>query len=268
MASGFAVYWDLIKMQYLAQLEYRGVVNFQFVAKIFSFGSAYAVIYLMFHSFRNINGWTVYEIIFLQALFNIVYSLSSCLFHNAVNQLPQKIASGEFDAILTRPVNSLFYYMFRVFSTGYIGNLLVAGSMLVFAWVKLGIAVSVAKIGFLLLFIFGGVLIQSAIYIIAATPNFWFIKGDAFTSLVLFGSGSFVDYPLSIYKLPVQIALSFIIPYGFVNFFPAQYFLTKNDFLFFPPAVQYLTPVVGIVFFLIAYKLWHIGIDHYQSTGS
>ena len=268
MAGKLSVYWNLVKMQYLTQLEYRGVVNILFVAKLFNFGSQYVVIYLMFHSFQNINGWTVYEVIFLQALFGIVYALSSCLFHNSVNQLPQKIASGEFDAILTRPVNSLFYYMFRVFSTGYIGNVLVALSMLIFAWAKLGISVSAAKIGLLFLFIIGGVLIQSAIYIMAAVPNFWFIKGDAFTSLVLFGSGSFADYPLSIYKLPVQIALSFIIPYGFVNFFPAQYFLGKNDFLFFPPGVQFFTPIVGIVFFLGACKLWRIGIDHYQSTGS
>jgi len=249
-------------------MEYRGVVNFLFVAKIFGMGSGYIIIYLMFHSFKDINGWNVYEIIFLQAIFNIVYSLSSCLFFNSVEQFPQKIASGEFDAILTKPVNSLFYFMFRIFSTGYISNFLIAVSMLIFAWVNIGIILSISKIGLLILFIFGGVLIQSAIYIIAAVPNFWFIKGDAFTGLVLFGSANFVNYPLSIYKLPVQIVLSLIIPYGFVNFYPSQYFLAKNDYLFFPPVVQFLSPVIGIIFFLGAWKLWDFAVDHYQSTGS
>jgi ABC-2 type transport system permease protein len=254
-------------MQYLTQLEYRGVLNFQFAAKIFGFGSGYVVIALMFYSFQNINGWSVYEVIFLRALFDVVYSLSSCLFHNAVEQMPQKIASGEFDAILTRPVNSLFYYMFRVFSTGYISNFLIGVSMLVFAWVNIGIGLDPVKIGFLLLVIFGGVLIQSSMYIAATVPNFWFIKGDAISSLVLYGASSFIEYPLSIFKLPVQIALTFILPYAFINFYPAQYFLSKNDFLFFP-AIQFLTPLVGLVFFFGAYKLWIIGTNHYQSTGS
>ena len=134
-ASGFSlsVYWTLIKMQFLSELEYRGVFNFMLLAKILNFGSQYVVIWLMFHSFQDINGWTFYEVIFLRALFGIVYSLSSCLFHNAVVKMPEKIASGEFDAFLTRPVNSLLYYNFRVFSAGYIGNLLVGISMLVFA---------------------------------------------------------------------------------------------------------------------------------------
>ena len=266
--SSWLVYWTLVKMQFLSSLEYRGVVNTMFFAKLINFGSDYVVIWLMFHSFREINGWNFYEVFFLRALFGIVYSLSSCLFHNAVSLMPQKIAEGEFDAFLTRPVNSLFYYNFRVFSAGYVGNLLVGVSMLVFAWINIGIGVNAVKIIFLLLAIFGGVLIQSAIYIIASVPNIWMIKGDAFTNLILFATSGFAEYPISIFKLPVQIILSFFIPYAFVNFFPAQYFLSKNDFMFFPPVVQFLTPVVGIVFFLLAGRFWKTAINHYQSTGN
>lgn len=268
MASRFSVYFYLIKMQYLSQLEYRGVMNFQFMAKIFGFGSTYVITWLMFHSFKSINGWTLYEVFFLQSLLGVVYPLSSCLFKNSVDFLPQKIATGEFDAVLTKPVNSLLYYMFRVFSTGYISNILIGVSMLVFAWIKLGLGFGFAKIGFLLLVISGGVLIQSAIYIIAAVPNFWIIKGEALTDLVIYSSAEFCDYPLSIFKRPIQILVTFLVPYAFISFYPAQYFLAKNDFLFFSPVVQYLTPLVGIVLFLGAYGLWQAGINHYESSGS
>ncbi|MBF0292488.1 MAG: ABC transporter permease, partial [Nitrospinae bacterium] len=34
------------------------------------------------------------------------------------------------------------------------------------------------------------------------------------------------------------------------------------------PALQYLTPLVGAVTFGLAYALWVVGINRYQSAGS
>jgi ABC-2 type transport system permease protein len=268
MRSRIAIYWNLVTLQAKGQLEYRGAVNILFFAKVISFGTGYVVVWLMLHKFNMIKGWSLYEMFFLQSIYMVAYSLSSALFNNPSFHLSAQVASGEFDAILIRPVNHLFYYMFREFSTGYIGNIVTSTAMLVFSWVKLGLGASPVKILFMISVIAGATLIQSSLFIVSAVPSFWFIKGGALNDLILFDSASFIRYPMSAYNRAVQIVITFVIPYAFVNFYPAQYFLGKHDFLCFHPVLQFLTPVVGVIFFAGAYRFWKFGLNHYQSSGS
>ena len=72
----------------------------------------------------------------------------------------------------------------------------------------------------------------------------------------------------------IQILLTFIVPYGFVTFYPAEYFLNKSGsplfygVTLFDPLFQFGTPIVGVVAFLFSYTLWNLGVNRYQSTGS
>jgi ABC-2 type transport system permease protein len=65
----------------------------------------------------------------------------------------------------------------------------------------------------------------------------------------------------------VQVILTFILPYGFINFYPAQLFLGKDDYLF-HPSLPYATLPVGLGLFSLAYRFWRYGINRYQGTGS
>ena len=115
--------------------------------------------------------------------------------------------------------------------------------------------------------ILGAALIQAAILVVVGTMSFWLVKNTATYSL-LNCFNNFLDYPITIYSKSIQAFLTFVIPVAFVNYYPAHYFLDKTgDNLFFP-ALQYGTPVVGIVLFLLAYQFWKIGVNKYESTGS
>lgn len=86
---------------------------------------------------------------------------------------------------------------------------------------------------------------------------------------LLFGSMSnFINYPITIFNKAIQVVLTLILPYAFINFFPAQFLLGKNDFSIFSPIFQFLSPVVAAVLFFLAYKFWNFSINHYESTGS
>lgn len=268
MSKDLSIYWDLIKLQIKAQFQYRGALNLLFFAKLIGFGFGYVVIYILLSKFKTIAGWSLYEILFLQSLSATAYAISSAFFHNPGSQLSRQVQTGEFDAILIRPTNNLFYYMFRVFSTGYLGNITLSLSVLIFSIYKLQITFNIIKFLFLIVVILGASLIQGAFYIIAAVPSFWIIKGNALTLFMLYDSASFIRYPISAYNKAIQIFITFIVPYAFINFYPAQFFLNKNDSLMFHPCFQFCTPLVGILLFFLAYRFWKIGINHYQSSGS
>jgi ABC-2 type transport system permease protein len=80
---------------------------------------------------------------------------------------------------------------------------------------------------------------------------------------MVFTMNEFAKYPLSIYHSSIRILLTWIIPYGFVSFYPASYLLGRDV----GPLV-WLSPFVALVFIFIAYRVWLFGLRHYSSTGS
>jgi ABC-2 type transport system permease protein len=79
----------------------------------------------------------------------------------------------------------------------------------------------------------------------------------------------FTRYPISIYTRGVRIVLAFVLPFAFMNYFPATYFLAKSETgLHLNPAVGLLTPAIGLAWFGVSYLFWKAGLQHYQGTGS
>ncbi len=64
--------------------------------------------------------------------------------------------------------------------------------------------------------------------------------------------------------------LAFILPFAFMNYFPATILLHKTAEAGYTinPLLGWMTPVVGIVWFAGAYLFWRLGLNHYKGTGS
>jgi ABC-2 type transport system permease protein len=79
----------------------------------------------------------------------------------------------------------------------------------------------------------------------------------------------FTRYPISIYSRGVRIVLTFVLPFAFMNYFPAAYFLQKADAgMYLNPAIGLLTPAIGLAWVAASYAFWKTGLSHYQGTGS
>ncbi len=263
-----SIYFTLIKLQFKTQTEYRGAFFVLFFAKIIGWGTGFLMIGIMLYKFKTIAGWNTYEVLFLYGLDVLSYSLIAQFLWRPCNWLTKYIRSGEFDVVLTKPMNPFFYYIFREFSTGYISNFIFCTGVIIFALYKLKIPFSAANISFLTMTLIGGALIQGAGFLFAAVPSFWMVKNNAVKGLLQGDLKSFIRYPVSIYNQPIQILLTFIVPYAFINFYPAQYLLGKSDGLLFAAWYPFLTPLVGALLFAGAYGFWRIGINRYESTGS
>jgi ABC-2 type transport system permease protein len=64
------------------------------------------------------------------------------------------------------------------------------------------------------------------------------------------------------------VAITFLVPFAFIKYYPVYYFLDKTGDTLFFPILQYGTPVVGLVLFFLAYQFWRVGVNKYESTGS
>ena len=267
MGGLIGLYLSFAKVNFLTQMEYRGQYAMRMISKIIGWSTGFISIVILLNKFGTIGSWTTYEVLFLYAMDVLSYSLAATFFMGPFGKLPRLIRSGEFDGVLTKPVNPFFYIVCTRVSAGYTSNYVIAIVILCICFARLGIVVTPGRLCWLVIVILGASLIQSAGFILTAVPAFWILKSDGLQSMFYTNLTDFLRYPLTIYGRGIQVLLTFVLPYAFINFYPCQYFLGRDENLFFA-WFQYLTPAVGIVLFAISYLAWKKGLDAYQSTGS
>lgn len=264
----FSVYIRFIKISILSVSHYRSSFILGIISQIISFFSEFFLLWLLLNNFKAIGNWATYEVMFLFAINLASYAIGSFFLNSPSTRLSTMIKDGTFDEVLTKPLNSFIYLVCREFNNGYITHLVVSLVVMVICINQLNIELTFTNICMLILMLLGGALIQGSTLLIISIPSFWFIENTGLREVLFFNMRRFISYPITIYDKFIQILLTYILPYAFINFFPAQYFLQKNDFSIFSPFLQYATPIIGLVLFIIAYSFWKIGINHYQSTGS
>ncbi len=263
MLEVYRQYW---RINLLTTLEYRTNFLLWFGFTFVYHGTAIAAIWVMLQNFPSMNGWDFRDMAFLYALWMVGHALNATFF-STVDEIPEWIRDGEFDRLLVRPLDALF----QVIATPgqvFPDELLLAAGFLVVATIAAHLAVTPLFVVLVLLVVTGGALIDLGIGLLISTAAFWFIQVDALRWIVLQLEQEFTRYPLTIYSRGVRLLLAIVVPFGFMNYFPAAFFLHKTaNGLGLPTAVGLLTPLVGMAFVLVAYACWRAGLGRYQGVG-
>ena len=267
MADAIKLFFAFARVSMLTQMEYRLGYVVRMAGKVIDFGGSFAILAIMLFRFQSIGTWSAHEVLFLYSLNILTYSVAAT-FTMPICNIGASIRSGTMDAALTRPVNPLYLIICQNASAGYITNYLLGLGVMVFALVNLQIEITFASVALLVLSIMGGILIHAAALIACGVPSFWTVKNNALPRIFYWEFNRFVDYPINIYSGFIQGILTFVLPYAFISFYPAGLFLGRTDDTIFHPVIFYLSPLVGIVCFALAYRFWKFGLDAYQSTGS
>ena len=226
------------------------------------------VVYFTLLKFDTLNGWNVYEMLFLFSLLFVTYGIL-ILFFTGLRDFGHTVRNGGFDRFILRPRGLLFQIIFvnadwfAAIGHGGLGIVLFLISAS-----KVGIVWSFGKAVYYLLAIFGGVLIQGAIFLLLATLNIYLLETGSLKELFYWNARKFAGYPVSIFHKAIQIGMIYIVPFAFVNYFPAQFLLRKEDMAAYPEIYLYLTPVLGIVLYLLAYVFWRYSLKYYKSSGN
>jgi len=262
-----SLYLDFAAVQIKAMREYPAAFAIRSLAKVVGFTAQVCITYLMIYRFGGVLDWSTFEVLLLFSMNIIGYGLAGFFMFHPFTKLQQRILDGTFDEMLTKPLNPFFYLCSRDFSTGYFANLFVGVAALVVSFSQLDITLGAFQILWLIVVLLGAGMIHSGFFMLTNIPSFWLVKSDAIDGLR--GTlESFIRFPISIYDTWIAVMLTYIFPFAFVNFFPAQYFLQMDDFMIFPPILIFMTPVVGGTLMLIGYALFQLGIRNYKSTGS
>lgn len=210
----------------------------------------------------TLQGWDFWELAFLYGLLAVPRSLTS-LFANSLWILGLGyVRNGQLDRLLLRPINTLAHLLSDHFYPQWIGQILTSIIILVVAAQHINIQWSVGSVALLLLFLASGIVIYFSLLLAAASTGFWI--GDNYSLLILISNmAEFGRYPISIYPMPLQVILTWIIPIAFATVLPSSFLLGNPG-----ARIALWAPLVAFLTAILAYGIWRFGLRYYQGAGT
>lgn len=257
-----------LKMSIRGRLQYRVDSLLATLAVFVRESANIIVIYLALLKFDKINGWNIDEMLFLFSILFLTYAIVVALFAD-LRDFSSMIREGRFDRLMIRPRGLLFQLILNnadVLATAGHGTLGVL--LFVISAGRVGIEWNMVTILYYVSAIIGGVLIQGGIFIFFSALSFYFVETHSIREIFYWNVRKFAGYPISIYSKVIQLLMIYVVPFAFVNYFPAQYLLRKEDMAQYPEIFMYMAPVVGVAIYLLAYGFWRVSVKRYTSTGN
>lgn len=261
------LYFKYIKLNIESQLQYKvSFIMMSFGHFLITF-IEFLGVWVLFHRFNNIQGFTFEEAALFYGIIHIAFSITEA-WTRGFDVFPRLVRTGEFDRILLRPRTTVLQVLGNDFQAMRIGRFLQGLVVLVWSVNKLQINWTLGKIILLIGSIIGGNFLFSGLIVLQATLSFWSVQSLEIVNSFTYGGVQAAQYPISIYKSWFRKILIYIIPLATVNYFPVISILGKTDTLNYPNYLGWISPLVGLIFFLISLLVWRVGVRHYTSTGS
>lgn len=244
--------------------EYRSDFVIGVTAMFLSTLTSVLYSWVIFQNIVTLNGWTFGQMLFLQGLLAIIGGLWGAFLSGLSPwRLDDEIRRGTLDQVLLKPVGTMKYLIISYIDKDDFGRIITALVMIIVGAQLSGIIWGIDNILLLLIFIISGLIIDFSIMTLFSSLSFWTTKARSLAGIV-WHLMDFARYPLEIYNPVIIFLLTFIIPLGFISYYPAEIFLGKGLYM----QVAYLSPVVALIFLGIAYSIWRYSLKHYNSAGS
>lgn len=249
-------------MRAKVRLAYRGDFLLNAVGDLLVAAIGAVFVWAIFRHVPDVRGWTFSEVLFIWGMAQTSSGLFFVLFQGlwALNQ--QYILRGELDRVLLRPMNPYAQIMLDHLNLEDLPVALLGCVMI--AWALPGLPpFRLLQWSLLPVFVLGGVLVLAGVLTAFSSLGFRILhRGTAVG--VVYQASAFNRYPLDIFPRSVQRMLTWVVPFGFVAFFPATWYLGRSGWLPFAAA----QPLVGLLLFVGASWLWRRSLRYYRSPGS
>jgi ABC-2 type transport system permease protein len=231
------------------------------VGKIIRLIFSLIFLFLIRENVQTFAGYTSDQMIVFFLTYLILDTIGQVIYRG-VYIFSNLVRSGEFDFILTKPINplfraltgkpdinDLFFLIPNLFLVGYILNIL---DLNITLWSSL----------WMIILLINAFLIITALHIFVLVIGILTTEVDGV--IWIYRDLSYMGrFPVTIYMEPLKFALFFLIPIGMMITIPTEIFLNLQ-----PSYNIFWVFLVGVGSFLISLKIWNWALKQYSSTGS
>lgn len=221
-------------------------------------------LYLVFEQIPHLQGWSLDQLIFIYGFAQIPRGIDHLFTDNIWLVAWRLVVNGDFDRYMLRPMNVFFQVIAEKLQPDALGELLVGSILVVYAGMR-GVAVwSAGKVVLFFVSILAGALIYTSIKLFFASFSFWIKRSGPFLQFA-YELANFAKYPTEIYHKGIRFIITWVIPFAFVAYLPASYFLGAGGS---GVSVILVECVISVVFWCIAYGVFCRGLRRYESAGN
>lgn len=217
----------------------------------------------IFNNIDNISGWKFEDILILTATYDLADGvLSVFVIPSLMYEIPDKIYMGDFDLILTKPINKLFYSSFCHVSIRNSVKFFTSAVIFYYVFTNYSYDISILQIGLYASTLMCGILLFFSLTTIFSGLIFLIIQSWGMGD-ILYNFLSFTKYPTTIYKGFLGKIVTYIIPIATVSTLPTLTLTGNFNFLY----VAYVI-IITLGFVFLSIKFWYWALDRYQSASS
>ena len=115
----------------------------------------------------------------------------------------------------------------------------------------------------MIVFLLTASLIMISMQNAAAAACFW-VQNSFYILDLAVRFKDYAKYPITIFSPVFRFFFTFIMPIAFIAYYPSLVILRPDEV----PLLSWLSPLIGITFFICSYKIWMFGATKYSGTGS
>lgn len=262
-----SVYYFFLKLAVARQIERPFLFMSWLIMIPCHYFTGIWILKILVERFHPLNGWDFPELAFLYGLgllsqgFMVIFFIQAWQFDSMINR-------GGFDRMLLRPLSVFFQFIWGEISLIGVIDILPGVIIFVYACKNVHMEWNLLVVFKIVLTVFGATLIRGSFLIVLGAISFWTQKSGDIVNASLGLLDRVGMYPLTIYPYFVQILFTFIIPLGFISFYPTTGLLDKSQSFHLPFGLVFWTPIIGACCYILANFMFLFGLKKYSSTGS
>ena len=255
------LYFSFLKASLKEMLIYRLDCIVGMVSQIVTRLVEIIFIWIVFQNTENLAGWNFMQVLLLYGITLISVGISDFCFDALYDIGPKYIREGDFDKIMLRPVHPLISIIGASKEFTALGYFGLGLAMTITMLIKLAIPITAILILKIVFFSIVGAAIIGAINTIFSIASFWTYRSNEII-WSFYRTYTFAQYPIDIYNKFIKVLITVILPFAFVAYYPTMDYLGINTYMI------YLSPIIAIVLWIIAVKVWNFALNKYRSTGN
>lgn len=262
-----SVYTKSLTMSIQRQMEYPSFLLGWFICNPLQFISGILVLYITVQNFGDIAGWSFNELAFLYGISAVSHGLAICLFIQTW-YIGGYVINGMMDRFMLRPMNVYFQFSIDMFNLIGFTDLIPGMVILIYGCILVNIKFNIITVLVMLSMILSATMIRGAIYLIAGSVSLYSKSRSQLISITHSLLGNATRVPISIFPQWMQMIFTFILPIGFISFYPASSLLDRKDNVLNFEPMWALCLLVAIALLYIGYKVFMTGLKRYESSGT
>lgn len=256
-----------IKLALMVIVEYPASIAGWLISNPIQFIVGFATIKFVVAQFGEINGWNYGQLAFLYGLSVISHAVSMMFFVQGWF-MGYSVIEGDFDRYLTRPLGVLYQFFFTTFNIFGITDLIPGIVVFIYGCVETGFRFTLGNAVGIIVMIIGAAFIRGGLYIMLGSTSFWTKSANDFGQYTQEIFDKSTMYPISMYPEALQFILTYLIPIGWVSFYPVSGLMGIETAVGIGSGNVWITFAVGVTVMLAAGLLFKIGLRRYESAGN